>query len=134
MILRGRGRSAVADAPFRPRESQVRTRAQVIGRRGARGPPRSTGAGEGVLQPGRPPEMAMPAVTILTGELRSRGRGDGRRLQALGQGSGRGSAPRPRPSSAAGNAWPPFDFEAPRLPLRPWRTRRLPLQGANPVR
>ena len=34
MILRGRGRSAVADAPFRPRESQVRTRAQVIGRRG----------------------------------------------------------------------------------------------------
>ena len=36
MILRGRGRSAVADAPFRPRESQVRTRAQVIGRRGRR--------------------------------------------------------------------------------------------------
>ena len=56
LILRGRGRSAVADAPFRPRESQVRTRAQVIRRRGRRprGPPRSTGAGEGVLSQADP--------------------------------------------------------------------------------
>ena len=33
---------------------KVRTRAQVIGRRGARGPPRSTGAGEGVLSQADP--------------------------------------------------------------------------------
>ena len=70
----------------------------------------------------------MPAVTIrLTGELRP-GRGDGRR--GAGSGFGR-QRPSTRPSSAAGNAWPPFDFEAPRLPLRPWRTRRPPPASAT---
>ena len=70
MILRGRGRSAVAGrgrtqgaAPADRRGQQVRVRASSAS---------------------RPPEMAMPAVTIrLTGELRP-ARGDGRR----GAGSG----------------------------------------------
>ena len=68
MILRGRGRSAVADAPFRPRESQVRTRAQVIGRRGARGPPRSTGAGEDVLSQADPRRWHPPGPGDLRGQ------------------------------------------------------------------
>ena len=83
MILRGRGRSAVAGRGRRLSDSGG----------GARGPPRSTGAGEGVLSQADP-EMAMPAVTFrLTGELRP-ARGD--ELVAVGAGvapgRGRGDA------------------------------------------
>ena len=56
-LVRGGGRRA--SAPARARSGHC-----AGYRGGARGPPRSTGAVEGVLRPGRPPEMAMPAVTI----------------------------------------------------------------------
>ena len=55
----------------------------------------------------------MPAVDDQAdGRAAGQARGDGRRSRWVR--SSAGSAPRPRPSSAAGNAWPPFDFEAPR--------------------
>ena len=89
----------MAGAPWQTRHSAPARARSGRGRRlsdaggGARGPPRSTGAGEGVLSQADPRRWRCRRVTIrLTGELRP-GRGDGRRGAGSGFGRQRPSTP-----------------------------------------